>query len=156
MSSLRASSAQLPGFTDPPYWMRVCEATSDDTLPLSHWRIPACTSCACSGLATLPVPIAHTGSYAAGEEGGGGKRARARRGRRADGADGAVRRDNGLAAEEPPQAVCCPRTNDDLRPVRLGHLCHHRGELRGRRTKDAGGPGADRGAGIGMIRETGC
>lgn len=30
--------------------------------PFSHLRIPACTSCACSGVATLPVPIAHTGS----------------------------------------------------------------------------------------------
>jgi len=24
----------------------------------------ACTSCTCSGVATLPVPMAHTGSYA--------------------------------------------------------------------------------------------
>ena len=31
---------------------------------LSHARTYSCTSLACSGVATLPVPMAHTGSYA--------------------------------------------------------------------------------------------
>lgn len=39
-------------------------ATSAETLFLSQSRSAACTSWACSGVATLPVPIAHTGSYA--------------------------------------------------------------------------------------------
>jgi hypothetical protein len=38
--------------------------TSTDTLSASHLRMAACTSCTCSGVATLPVPMAHTGSYA--------------------------------------------------------------------------------------------
>jgi hypothetical protein len=44
--------------------MRVAAATSADTLAASHPRSAACTSCACAADATLPVPIAHTGSYA--------------------------------------------------------------------------------------------
>jgi hypothetical protein len=44
--------------------MRVDSATSPDTCALSHPRSAACTSCACSLVATLPVPMAHTGSYA--------------------------------------------------------------------------------------------
>lgn len=39
-------------------------ATSAETLFLSQSRRAACTSWACSGVATLPVPIAQTGSYA--------------------------------------------------------------------------------------------
>ena len=44
--------------------MRVDAATAGDTLDDSQLRSAACTSCACAGVATLPVPIAHTGSYA--------------------------------------------------------------------------------------------
>ena len=44
--------------------MRVASATAGDTLDASHERSLACTSCAWAGEATLPVPMAHTGSYA--------------------------------------------------------------------------------------------
>jgi hypothetical protein len=44
--------------------MRVLAATAGLTLLCSQPRSFACTSCACAGVATLPVPIAHTGSYA--------------------------------------------------------------------------------------------
>jgi hypothetical protein len=44
--------------------MRADAATAGDTLLCSHDRSLACTSCACAGVATLPVPMAHTGSYA--------------------------------------------------------------------------------------------
>uniref|UniRef100_A0A2P2L0Q0 Triosephosphate isomeraseic-like n=1 Tax=Rhizophora mucronata TaxID=61149 RepID=A0A2P2L0Q0_RHIMU len=64
ISSCFASSAQLPPFTDPPYITRVFEATSVETFVLSQSRTATCTSCACWGVATLPVPIAQTGSYA--------------------------------------------------------------------------------------------
>lgn len=50
--------------TSPPYRMRTDAATSGETFSDSHWRRLACTSCAWSGVAVLPVPIAHTGSYA--------------------------------------------------------------------------------------------
>jgi len=44
--------------------IRVLDATSAETLFLSQSRRATCTSWACSGEATLPVPMAHTGSYA--------------------------------------------------------------------------------------------
>lgn len=44
--------------------IRVLDATSADTFLASQSRTATCTSWACSGEATLPVPIAHTGSYA--------------------------------------------------------------------------------------------
>ena len=40
------------------------EATSGDTLVFNQSRMAAWTSWACSGVATFPVPIAQTGSYA--------------------------------------------------------------------------------------------
>lgn len=42
----------------------VLEATSSETFFFSQPRTATWTSCACWGDATLPVPIAHTGSYA--------------------------------------------------------------------------------------------
>jgi len=44
--------------------MRVSAATAAETLSAIHWRSHACTSWAMAGEATLPVPMAHTGSYA--------------------------------------------------------------------------------------------
>mmetsp|Transcript_27192 Transcript_27192/g.37499 ORF Transcript_27192/g.37499 Transcript_27192/m.37499 type:complete len:235 (-) Transcript_27192:177-881(-) len=44
--------------------MRMEEAMAGEIFLLSQTRIPACTSCASSGVATLPVPIAQIGSYA--------------------------------------------------------------------------------------------
>ena len=41
--------------------MRVAAATAGDTVD-RKLRSLACTSCACAGEATLPVPMAHTGS----------------------------------------------------------------------------------------------
>lgn len=76
---------QFAPFTEPPYRMRVASATAAETFSDSHLRISECTSWAwskdnrcdylmypfptsifftCWGVATLPVPIAHTGSYA--------------------------------------------------------------------------------------------
>ena len=43
-------------------WILTLEATSAETFSFIHFRTPACTSCAWSGVATLPVPIAQTGS----------------------------------------------------------------------------------------------
>ena len=54
--------AAFLGFTDPPYWIRRLSAASTDTAAATAARIAECISCACSGLATLPVPIAQTGS----------------------------------------------------------------------------------------------
>ena len=59
--------------------MRVASAASADTFSATHLRMKAHTSCACAGVATLPVPMAHTGSYAicaAARAVGGGQRAR--------------------------------------------------------------------------------
>mmetsp|Transcript_16677 Transcript_16677/g.41979 ORF Transcript_16677/g.41979 Transcript_16677/m.41979 type:complete len:307 (-) Transcript_16677:150-1070(-) len=64
MSCFARSSAQFSGVTLPPYWIRTFSATSALTAVLRYSRIEACVSCAWSGVATLPVPIAHTGSYA--------------------------------------------------------------------------------------------
>lgn len=44
--------------------MRVLDATSSDTFFLSQSRTDTWTSWACWGVATLPVPMAQTGSYA--------------------------------------------------------------------------------------------
>mmetsp|Transcript_75098 Transcript_75098/g.218012 ORF Transcript_75098/g.218012 Transcript_75098/m.218012 type:complete len:210 (+) Transcript_75098:163-792(+) len=64
MSGLVINSAQFSGVTLPPYWIRMLSATSADTADFKYARIAACVSCAWSGVATLPVPIAQTGSYA--------------------------------------------------------------------------------------------
>ena len=57
-----ARLAAFFGFTLPPYWMRRASAASTETASATAARIAACISCACSGLATRPVPIAQTGS----------------------------------------------------------------------------------------------
>ena len=44
--------------------MRVLSATAGETAVARNARMSACASCACALVATLPVPIAHTGSYA--------------------------------------------------------------------------------------------
>lgn len=44
--------------------IRIEEATSGDTALERYALISACVSCACVEVATFPVPIAHTGSYA--------------------------------------------------------------------------------------------
>src|SRR5207237_191378 len=53
-SACWSSPGALSGLHDPPY--RTGTSTSD--------RMNACPSCAISGVAVRPVPIAHTGSYA--------------------------------------------------------------------------------------------
>ncbi len=62
MSFLASSSAAFDGFIEPPYWMRTVSAVSAPTSPARVARMSACTSCAWSGVAVLPVPIAQTGS----------------------------------------------------------------------------------------------
>ena len=62
MSGFERRPAALAPFMEPPYWMRVALAMAGDTFVASHARIDACTSCACSGVAVLPVPMAQTGS----------------------------------------------------------------------------------------------
>src|SRR5580692_1085164 len=57
------SSAAFSGLTDPPYRIRTASAACLSRSPTSA-RMNAIASCACSGVATLPVPIAHIGSYA--------------------------------------------------------------------------------------------
>lgn len=58
ISACFANSLQFFSLTLPPYKMRVLSAASEDTSFLSQLRIAACTSCACSVVATLPVPMA--------------------------------------------------------------------------------------------------
>jgi hypothetical protein len=58
MSGCLASSLQFFSDTLPPYRMRVFSAASADTSFWSHSRIALWTSCACSVVATLPVPMA--------------------------------------------------------------------------------------------------
>src|SRR5205085_206970 len=53
-SGCAISSPALSGFTEPPY--STGRSSSD--------LMKACASCASSGVAVRPVPIAHTGSYA--------------------------------------------------------------------------------------------
>ena len=62
MSFLARSSAAFPGFMDPPYWMRTVSAVSAPTSFASVARMSAWTSCAWSGVAVRPVPMAQTGS----------------------------------------------------------------------------------------------
>ena len=57
-------SGAFLAFAEPPYWMRISSAVFWSTAPAIQPRIALCVSCACSGLAVTPVPIAHTGSYA--------------------------------------------------------------------------------------------
>ena len=44
--------------------IRVLSATAVETAVERYTRMSACASCACAGVATLPVPMAQTGSYA--------------------------------------------------------------------------------------------
>jgi hypothetical protein len=44
--------------------IRVACATAGETAVERNARMSACVSCACFEVATFPVPIAHTGSYA--------------------------------------------------------------------------------------------
>jgi hypothetical protein len=61
MSGCFAKSALFFSVTLPPYRMRVFSAASGETSFLSHSRIAAWTSWACSVVATLPVPMALVG-----------------------------------------------------------------------------------------------
>ena len=52
----------LAALTDPPYRMRSAAAASSPEVSPILARIAAHTSWASSGVATSPVPMAHTGS----------------------------------------------------------------------------------------------
>lgn len=58
ISGCFASSLLFFSVTLPPYRIRVFSAASLETSLLSHSRIALWTSCACSVVATLPVPMA--------------------------------------------------------------------------------------------------
>ena len=58
MSGWASSSAAFSGFMLPPYWIR----TRSPTAAGNRLRMNACACWAMSGVAVLPVPIAHTGS----------------------------------------------------------------------------------------------
>jgi hypothetical protein len=58
ISGCLASSLLFFSVTLPPYRIRVFSAASEETSFFSHSRIAAWTSCACSVVATLPVPMA--------------------------------------------------------------------------------------------------
>mmetsp|Transcript_58611 Transcript_58611/g.154002 ORF Transcript_58611/g.154002 Transcript_58611/m.154002 type:complete len:217 (-) Transcript_58611:393-1043(-) len=64
MSGHAESSGAFLAFAEPPYWMRIIAAQNSETLAAIHARISLCVSCACCGVATSPVPMAQTGSYA--------------------------------------------------------------------------------------------
>mmetsp|Transcript_14984 Transcript_14984/g.38019 ORF Transcript_14984/g.38019 Transcript_14984/m.38019 type:complete len:241 (-) Transcript_14984:504-1226(-) len=63
-SGISISASMSSGVTEPPYWMRTPRARSVSYISASTVRMRACASCACSGVAVLPVPIAQMGSYA--------------------------------------------------------------------------------------------
>jgi hypothetical protein len=58
ISGCLANSLQFFSVTLPPYRMRVFSAASLETAFCIHSRIALWTSCACSVVATLPVPMA--------------------------------------------------------------------------------------------------
>lgn len=64
MSGWLPNSLQLAAVTEPPYWILTASATLELTVLLMYCRSALWTSWACSGVAVLPVPMAHTGSYA--------------------------------------------------------------------------------------------
>mmetsp|Transcript_627 Transcript_627/g.1293 ORF Transcript_627/g.1293 Transcript_627/m.1293 type:complete len:233 (-) Transcript_627:108-806(-) len=64
MSGHADRSGAFLALAEPPYWMRTSSAVLASTLVAIHSRIALCVSCACSGVAVTPVPMAHTGSYA--------------------------------------------------------------------------------------------
>src|SRR5574340_123524 len=61
ISGMENNSAAFDAFTLPPYWITSLSATAGSRAAILP-RIKAWTACACSGVAVLPVPIAHTGS----------------------------------------------------------------------------------------------
>ena len=61
-SGWASSSAALPAFIEPPYWITVLSATAASYRPAMVSRISLQTSLACSAVAVRPVPIAQTGS----------------------------------------------------------------------------------------------
>src|SRR5690606_6674728 len=64
MSGWAISSAMLPGFTDPPYWIRTDSPASAPNSEATTARMCAHMACASSAVAVRPVPIAQIGSYA--------------------------------------------------------------------------------------------
>ena len=64
MSAWPISSAMLPGFTDPPYWMRTPSAAAAPAVSPTTERTVAHMAWASSDVAVRPVPIAQIGSYA--------------------------------------------------------------------------------------------
>src|SRR4030095_14640849 len=54
--------AILSGLTEPPYKIRSDSAAPEECLSAKTRRINAGSSCACSGVAVRPVPMAQTGS----------------------------------------------------------------------------------------------
>mmetsp|Transcript_9087 Transcript_9087/g.21395 ORF Transcript_9087/g.21395 Transcript_9087/m.21395 type:complete len:230 (+) Transcript_9087:111-800(+) len=64
MSGWAERSGAFLALAEPPYWMRISSAVFSSTLALIQSRMALCVSCACSGEAVTPVPMAHTGSYA--------------------------------------------------------------------------------------------
>ena len=62
MSGWLSSSAALEGFMEPPYWMVMLRAIRAPYRWRTVVRMKVHTSAACSAVAVLPVPMAHTGS----------------------------------------------------------------------------------------------
>ena len=60
MSGKLDSSGALPAFALPPYWMSIASAVARSTFAAIQSRMPLCVSCACSGVAATPVPMAQT------------------------------------------------------------------------------------------------
>ena len=61
-SGCASSSAALPAFMEPPYWITTSSAQSQLYSDAIVFRIRAQTSFACSAVAVRPVPMAQTGS----------------------------------------------------------------------------------------------
>ena len=62
ISGIAISSLQFLAFMLPPYWMRTFSAQTGQNTSASVLRMKPMVSFACSAVAVLPVPIAHTGS----------------------------------------------------------------------------------------------
>ena len=62
MSGLLDNPGAVLPLADPPYKIRVFSATSAPAISPRYFLISACVSCACSGVAVKPVPIAQMGS----------------------------------------------------------------------------------------------
>merc|ERR1712078_487949 len=59
MSGIAESSGAFLALAEPPYWMRIASATSEEAFSEISLRMPACVACASSGVAVRPVPMAH-------------------------------------------------------------------------------------------------